>query len=495
MSAAEEHGLADVLLGAIEHATAELTEDEIIASDPVAWVKWAKPMIEHKQYGQVVFEPWDYQEQIMRLRAAGQSFVIEKSRQTGVSTAVIMADVHALLYADACFSHIIAQKEEVAKERLLQIAKLALDTCELTDEQQRTVKIRGGHVGFNRNYIRCHSGDKDATRSYGGNRILLEEVAYMEDGEGIWKSGCPMIDDHSGHIAVVSNYNGDGAFFCHLVDDHEALELELITIDWRRHPERDEAWKLRSLKKFEGSEDEWAEEHELQRLTSGEMVMDIGLIMQLAQQHEASCFRPQVHPIKGHAYALGSDVSGGGRARSVNVAIDLTTEPPHLAVMEGAAKLSHPDRVAFIEAFGRRFGGEHWVDGNGPGAAVVEEMKPTPQVMQIVGGSVMHERWRRDEVSRLRVLMVPRDRLLALGARKLESASVVVPRWHRRAIMALRSARWGRKAGTSYTDELDALLMAAWPVPELHIRPARGRGPVLGLPSSRTLLNILGRRF
>ena len=468
-----------------------------IETDPVAWVEHAAPKIEHKKYGQVVFRPFDYQKKIMRMRAAGQSFVCEKSRQTGVSTAIMIADTHALLYADACFAHIIAQKEEVAKDRLLEISKRALRTCVLTPEQKQKLSIRGFDIAYgNNNYLRCHTAAPNATRSFAGNRILLEEAAYMDYGEEVWKSVCPMLDDHEGQIAVVSTYNGDGDFFCGIVDRHEELGLELLSIDWRAHPERDEAWKARSIARFEGSEDEWREEHELYRLQRGEAVVDVGLVQRLGQEYQDACIEPREHPVQGHEYILGGDVGGGGRARSVNVAIDVTTEPPHLAVLEHEVNLSHPQRRAYVEDFRTRFpsGSVHWLDGGGPGAAIVEEMVSPPEIMIIVGGSANFGTG-VNEATGMRYTRVPRELLLSQTARKLENGSFVVPPWHKRALMALKSARWGRKKDQNYSDELDGIMIAAWTLPEEGIASQRGTGPMKGVKPSSTLQAIMNRRW
>ncbi len=493
-------GLFGILDDAVDaKATVEVkpSERDPIETDPVAWCEWASPKIEHKKHGQVIFRPYDYQKRIMRLRAAGKSFVCEKSRQTGVSTATIMADVHAVLYSDACFGHIIAQKEDVAKDRLLEIAKRALRTCILTNDQKRKLEIRGHDITYDhKNYLRCHTAAPNSTRSWAGNRILLEEAAYMDYGEDVWKAIRPMIDDHEGQVAIVSTYNGDGDFFCNLVDNHEARGLELVSIDWRMHPERDEEWKRRSMAGFEGSEDEWREEHELHRLKRGEMVVDVALVTKLAQAFADVCIPVREHPVKGHEYVLGSDVGGGGRSRSVNVAIDITTSPAHLAVMEYAAKQSHPERKAFVEAFRDRFpeGSEHWMDGGGPGATIVEEMEKKPEVIILVGGSATYGR-KLDEVTNIVFNRVPRDRLLTQGARKLESGTVVVPQWHKRAYMAMRSARWAAKRTQQYNDELDAMLIGVWPLPEDSIVSVRGTGPVEGLDASETLQRIIRKKW
>ena len=501
----DDRGMADALLAGLDaEAATDLAAHEYhegdVETDPVAWVEWAQPKIEHKVYGQVVFRPYIYQKRIMRMRARGTSFVCEKSRQTGVSTAIIIADTHALLYSRACFGHIIAQKEDVAKDRLLRIAKRALETCVLQPGQKSQLRIRGDYIEFGpANYLRCHTGDPNASRSFAGNRILLEEAAYMEYGDDIWKAVCPMIDDHSGQIAVVSTYNGEGDFFCRIVDQHEELGLDLLSIDWRAHPDRDEAWKRQSIARFEGSEDEWREEHELRRLQRGDTVVDVGRIEEMGRRYADICIGAAKHPVEGHEYILGSDVGGGGRAHSVNVAIDMSTSPPHLAIMDWAPKLSFPDRKVYIEAFYARFPRvrEHWVDGGGPGADVVEMMERKPNVMIITGGSAGLAR-KRDEVTRIFYTRIPRDRLLLQGGRKLESASVVIPPWHKRAYMALRSARWGggkEKRSQSYNDEMDGLMIALWDVPELNMAPRRGTGPVSGLASSDTLTAILGTRF
>lgn len=486
--------LKTVLRDAAREAQAPATKEDEIASDPVAWVKECRPRIDSKEYGLVPFRPWPHQERIMRLRSSGQSFVVEKSRQTGVTTAVMVADAHSLLYAPVLHSHVIAQQELAAQHVLLEIAKVALQTAKLTPEQEQTLAITGRAIqyrtGDKHNYIRCHSAGPNTARSFPGNRILLEEVAYMDYGEQIWKATMPMLDDGRGGVAVVSTYNGDGDFFCEIVDNAEVLGLEPLAIDWRARPDRDDNWKAESQRRWEGRLEEWAEEHELHRITVGEAVMDIPLIRQLAGEYAKSVVSG--HPIAGHEYLKGVDVAGMGRARTVCTAIDKSTTPPQVAYQESHKSKPFDEKVADIAHFDAMFPGDIWIDGAGPGEAVVEVYDPRPKVIRIVGGSAQHA-VKRDKRTRITWHMEPRDRLLSQAARKFETASVILPERFRVPRMALKSARWGQKKGR-LIDELDSLLLAVYDLPEIR-RGKKGRtSPIRGLPATDTLQRILRLR-
>jgi len=492
--------------------TRRYTEDDVIL-DPVAWCAVAKPCIESKVQGLIPFEPYDFQKQIMRAVAAGKAYIIDKSSQIGVSTAVVIGYAHQLLYRAKATGiplhcHFIANSEEVAVERLLKIAKVALSTAELSASQQKTIdginpKTKNNEIRYYtplaHNYIRAHPSRETAGRSFDGNAALMEEVAYMPYAEGVWRSMARTLDDMANApIFLVSTYNGDGDFFCECVDNHKELGLTHLPIDWRAHPDRwgddnGKTWKERSQKKFLGRIAEWEEEHELKRIKSGEQAIDVRIVEDFATDIEFLGHSP----IASHRYSKGVDIAGAGRDNTVHTVIDLHVRPPQVVFQRSYARQSTTDKVAAIEALDKRWPGSLFIDGTKDSAipALVDARQKT--AVNFTAGHRATERV--DRVEGLQWRNVPRGEMLSWLIANLESGALIAHLEEFPELReALRTARTGvgeKKQGRN-VDFLDSLMLANLALTK-RVRRGYDRGEKLvgGVPSSDKLKKLLGTRW
>jgi len=495
--------MENLLLSGLVQADEGAPIERQVEKDPVAWVRHARPLIDAKEegFGLLPFDPWPHQEEVMRAQFNGESIVVDKSRQTGVTTALMIGMAHGLLYGRPWHGHVIAQQEPVAVGVMLEMAKLALKTATLSPAQRANLKIRGKSIsyydGTRNNYIRAHSAGPYTARSHPGNRVLLEEVAFMAYAEDIFRSIAPMLDDGSGAVALVSTYNGDGDFFCGCVDHAEEMNMRHIPVDWRARPDRDDEWKRKSLARFPGRVEEWEEEHELQRMSAGDAIFNVDAIRQWARECADLCRRPKEHPIAGHQYVKGVDVDGGGRAVTVLSAFDVT-DVPYLAVQQPLRPLAFPAKMAEIVAFDDKFPNREghkpalFIDGGGPGQAVVSSMAdrtPRPMALRLIGGAAPQKR-KRDPKTLIFWQNEPRDRLVTYSAMKLEAGAVIIPLWFDRLYKALKAARWEKERGV-YVDELDSLMIGSFDIESRERSRVATRGGFRGLPSTDRLRKIL----
>jgi len=488
------------------------TEDDVIL-DPVAWCEVAKPYIESKVHGLIPFVPFEFQKTIMRGVAAGDAYVIDKSSQIGASTAVVMGFAHQLLYRAKATGipqhcHFIANTEEVAIERLLKIAKIALGTAELSEVQRKNLdgidpKVKNKEIRYYttlaHNYIRAHPSNETAGRSFDGNAALMEEVAYMPYAEGVWRSMSRTLADmvHA-PIFLVSTYNGDGDFFSECVDNHEELGLIHLPIDWRAHPDRlgddkGEAWKKRSQQKFSGRIAEWEEEHELKRIKSGEQAIDVRIIDEFAADVNFLGHKP----IDIHRYSKGVDIAGRGRDSTVYTVIDLRTRPPQVVFQRSYPRQGTEEKVESIEVFDKRWSGSLFIDGTND-AAIPALVKARKKIaINFTAGHRATER--TDLVEGLQWRNVPRDEMLSWLIANLESGLLIVhldefPKLRE----ALKTARTGvgeKKRGKN-VDFLDSLMLANLALTK-RIRKGYDDGEKLvgGIPSSDKLKKLLGTKW
>ena len=500
-------------LSKIERGNVPRYTDDDVAVDPVAWCEVAKPYIESKVHGLIPFEPYDFQKEIMRAVAAGQAYVIDKSSQIGASTAVVIGFAHQLLYRAKVTGvpqhcHFIANSEEVAVERLLKIAKVALSTAELSLNQQKNLdginpKIKNNEIRYYttlaHNYIRAHPSRETAGRSFDGNAALMEEVAYMPYAEGVWRSMARTLADlEDAPIFLVSTYNGDGDFFCECVDNNEELGLTHLPIDWRAHPDRlgddnGEAWKKRSQKKFAGRIAEWEEEHELKRIKSGEQAIDIRIVEEFAAEVEFLGHKP----VATHRYSKGIDTAGAGRDKTVHTVIDLHMRPPQIVFQRSYPRQETTEKIAVIEALDKRWPGSLFIDGTNDSAvpALVQARKKT--AINFTAGHRATERV--DRVEGLQWRNVPRGEMLSWLIANLESGLLIVHLEEFPELReALRTARTGvgeKKRGKN-VDFLDSLMLANLALTK-RIRKGYDDGKKLlgGIPASDKLKKLLGTRW
>jgi len=484
-----------------------------IIGDPIAWCKVAEPKIESKRYGIVSFEPYDYQIAVMRAVANAESMVIPKSRQVGISTAIMVAFVHQLLFkAEHCGTplhcHVVANKEEVAIGRLLRIAKFALATAKLTEGQRRNLRGTDWHtmvpqISYDtklaHNYIRAHTSGSDPGRSFGGNAALLEEVAAMPNAYDVWKSLAPMLDDvpHS-VVMLVSTYQGDGDFFCDCVDNAEEMGMTCLPIDWNAHPDRDEKWLKNSQARFHGRISEWEEEFALKRIHAGNKLVDMEKIRKAAEgvtyygdKNDSS----HPIPIESHRYSKGVDCAGPGQDLTVFTAIDLTVRPPQIVYQKALPYLSTEDRIATIEDFDMQFRGQLFIDGTNDKALPALVKSRNKIAVHITAG--MQVRERIDRVEGLKWRTAPRSELQSWLTANLERGKLIAHLEHFPDLFtALDTAQVleGAKRRGKKVDYLDSLMMANMSLMTGRDREGSGE-TIVSIPTSKHLTDIRGRRW
>lgn len=483
-----------------------------IENDPVRWVEEVGACIETKTHGIVKFKPYDFQKQLMRAVASGEAYVIPKARQLGVSTAIVMAFCHQLLYRQTATGiplhcHVIANKEEVAIERLLKVAKTALSTANLPEYQREHLenidpKVNNNEVRYytpeGQNYIRAHATGKSAGRSFDGNAALLEEFAYMPYAIDVWTSISPMLDDlEKAPVFIVSTYDTDGDLFCSFVDNARDLGLKCIPIDWRAHPVRmgndnGKKWKTRSLKKFKGREDLWKREYELLRIAVGTRLVDIAKV----EAHAKDIPFIGSRPIPNHRYSKGVDLSGPHRKGTVHCVIDISINPPQVVYLQAFSEQNSTVKIAAIDELDARWPGPLFIDGTHD-AAIAAQVSARAKTAVRFRAASNHVTERIDRIENLKWKNVPRDMMMSWLGVNLEDGRLIVhcdefPELYTALKTANRST--GNKELGENVDELDALLLANLSLTRSR-RYDNSEDTVVGVESDGRLQAILGVRW
>ena len=483
-----------------------ISDDVRFANDPIAWIKECKPKIESKDYGLIVYEPWPVHEDIIRRVANNERVIIDKSRQTGITTAIMVALAHQLLYAKPCHAHIVANKEDVAVKSMLRKAKRALETAELSELQRSRLRLGGAGTTTiyyqspaAENYIMAHAASPDAGHSFDGNKIFLDEYSRMPYAEEIYIGLSAMLNNPDFLFMISSTYNGDGDFFCRLIDEADNGEngFTHIPIDWRVHPDRDDKWRETEIARFRsvGKEYEFMEQHELYRISTGEQAFDISQIEKNAKNYSYI----GKDPIDGHRYSKGIDQSSTtGGDKTVACVIDTTVIPAQVVYMEEFRVRAMTERTAtqqkkdFIERIDAIYPGPLFIDGTNERAIASEVDVRDKTGIAITAG--MSESKKYDALERMKWRRIPRDNLVSYCVGTLEMGRLIV-HLHKFPDLyeALKSARKGvAKRRGKKVDHMDALLLANLP---LSAKSNKEKTEIHEIKNTSKMRNIRGRKF
>jgi hypothetical protein len=439
-------------------------------TDPVKWVEAVGWQISTKDKGLVPFVPFPFQRQLMRMAVdSGQRVIIPKTRQIGVTTTLMSAAAFALVNKKPWQMHVVANLEEVARERCLKIVRTGFKHAhvpkavlkDLSLGGEKTREIRYQAFGWT-NYIRAHAGTAGVGRSFDGNVVLMDEMAYMEYADEVYAGLAGMLDNPDTSLWMVSTYNGDGDTFCYCVDNAEALGYEVVPMDWRVRPDRDENWQEQTRQKFL-TQEQYEQEHELKRLVHGEAAVDWAALLAFQADEEWIGTGPKT----GHRYTKGLDLSSIARARTCMCVVDMTVRPGQVVALEviepviteDATKRMEQQRVA-IERLDRMYPGPLFIDGTIEKSLVGMINVPLKQPVHFTGGSSINRDF--DKIDRMPWLRVPRTILIDNAAMMVNTGKVVVhERQYGQLARGLGSLRKeGNKKRGKFVDETDAFLLA-----------------------------------
>lgn len=458
-------------------------------SDPVLWCKERHVKIDNKAYGLVPFVPYEWQEDVMRRFWEGGTYFVEKSRQEGFSTCILVAAAHALLYSQEVLGTpltmpIVGDKEGTALN-LLKIVKTVLHYAELTDEERARLSKFTPESGTKRvsyiteqgtSWIEAYTSTGSAARSYAFNAALLEEFAWSDKAPAIWASVRPVVRDvPRPRVWVVSTPNGP-SFHADLCDDADDYGAIYLPMDWRIRPERDQAW--RDARTQELGEDLAAQECDLKRLGSGDALVNITSVAAHAQA------KPWLggRPLAGHLYCKALDTSGPGQDKDVFTVVDITPGQASQVVL--SLELPHVGneiKLKRILQLHAEWPGNLYIDGTNDATFPERVSNRARHVVAIRFRGAQEEVQRVDHAARLHWRSIERQQMSSSFKDALEFGDLLLHKEHFPKLWeAVTSAHFARvrekddriehsqraKRRGKYPDYWDSAMMAA-----LDVRP------------------------
>jgi hypothetical protein len=227
--------------------------------------------IQHPIRGRVLFDLYKYQKDALSDFQNHDYNIVLKGRQIGISTLVAGYSMWLMLFHRDKNILVIATKQETAKNLVTKVRFM---------HQNLPVWLRGEIITDNKlslqfvngSQIKAVASSKDAGRSEALSLLILDEAAFIDDADIIWTAASSTLST-GGCAILLSTPNGVGNFFHKMWQQAETKtnNFNPILLDWRVHPERDQAWRDRQTELM--GELQASQEHDASFIFSGNTVV------------------------------------------------------------------------------------------------------------------------------------------------------------------------------------------------------------------------------
>ncbi len=286
--------------------------------------------------GLVPFEPYKFQEKLIKRFHKHRFNICKMPRQTGKSTTVVAYLLHYAVFNDSVNIGILANKAATARELLGRLQ---------TAYENLPRWMQQGIIAWNKGSLELENGSKilaastsaSAVRGMSFNILFLDEFAFVPNhiADSFFASVYPTITSgKSTKVIIVSTPHGMNHFY-RLWHDAEKGKNEYTPTDvhWSEVPGRNAKWKKQTIANT--SEQQFKIEFECEFLGSIDTLISASKLKALVYDNpiQKSAGLDVYHPMQDkHDYLITVDVARGvGEDYSAFVVIDIT-EFPHKVV-------------------------------------------------------------------------------------------------------------------------------------------------------------------
>lgn len=307
------------------------------SQDPLYFIKNYVKIVSLDE-GLVPFEPYDYQERMIRTIHENRFVIGKLPRQTGKSTTIIAYMLHYVLFNQSMSVAILANKLSTARE-LLGRLKLAYEYLPMWLQQGVVEWNKGSIVLENGSKILASATSSSAVRGGSFNYIFLDEFAYVPQNvaEEFFSSVYPTITSgQSTKVTIISTPKGLNMFYRFWVNANKRPgedgknEYVPIEVHWSDVPGRDDAWKKQTIANT--SEEQFRTEFECEFLGSMHTLVHPEklkcLVYKTPQIRNAEGLKVYEAPVPGHKYIAVVDTARGqGLDYHAYSVVDVTSIP------------------------------------------------------------------------------------------------------------------------------------------------------------------------
>lgn len=195
--------------------------------------------IEHPKAGIIPFKLWSYQRQCLKDFQENRFCVFRKCRQSGISTLTGAFALWLAMFFNNKTILIVSKRDEDAKAYLRRNVKFIYDHLPVWMKELWPAQINVHSVTFkNGSMIRSLTSSPDTLRSNASSLNIIDEVAFIEKMEEMWKGGWSTLQ-HGGNCLLVSTPKGHGNFYYKTwqkaitgQNNFHPIEIKWHNMDW-----------------------------------------------------------------------------------------------------------------------------------------------------------------------------------------------------------------------------------------------------------------------
>ena len=318
----------------------EFTQEQIeefmrCAADPVYFARTYMKIVSLDE-GLVQFQPYDFQEKLIRNFHENRFNICKMPRQTGKSTTSVSYLLHYIVFNDSVNVGILANKAATARDLLGRLQ---------TAYENLPKWMQQGIISWNKGSLELENGSKilaastsaSAVRGMSFNILFLDEFAFVPNhiAEAFFSSVYPTITSgKTTKVIMVSTPHGMNHFYRYW-HDAERGKNEYIPTDvhWSQVPGRDDEWRRQTIANT--SEQQFKIEFECEFLGSVDTLISPSKLRTLVYDNpktRSAGLDIYEDPVKKHDYLMTVDVARGvSEDYSAFVLVDIT-EFPHKIV-------------------------------------------------------------------------------------------------------------------------------------------------------------------
>tara|TARA_B100000131_G_scaffold59943_1_gene55508 strand:+ start:3061 stop:4671 length:1611 start_codon:yes stop_codon:yes gene_type:complete len=340
--------------------------------------------------GQIIFEPYEYQKDIISLVERERFVICKMPRQTGKTTVICAVLLWYMMFKDSFNIAILAHKSSQSREILARI-QLAYEHL------PRWMQL--GIVEWNKGNVELENGSKilaastSASSIRGGsfNLIYLDEFAFVPTHvqEDFFASVYPTISSgQTSKVLITSTPNGLNLFYKLWHDSEQGLnEYKRIDVHWSDVPGRDEEWKEQTIRNT--SEGQFRQEFECEFIGSTNTLISPSVLKRLVYEtpvHQNEHVRVYEEPKENHIYTILVDTARGVSGDySAFVVVDASDLPHKVVCCYQNNEIPPMQYPQIIESFAKSYNNAFvLVESNDIGMAVAETLHSDLEVDNIL---------------------------------------------------------------------------------------------------------------
>lgn len=280
--------------------------------------------------GKILFKPYEFQKDMLEVFRQKRFTVATLSRQMGKTITVCAFLLYEAIFNKDYSIAILANNASKSREILGRL-KLMYELLPWW--------LKPGVVEWNKGSIEFSNGSKifagpttnSSIRGFSINCVYLDEFAFVQNDVEFFTSTYPVIaSGKKTKIIITSTPNGMNLFYKLYTDaQYGRNEFHPVKFTWECHPDRDEAWKIETIRNT--SLAQFRQEHSCEFLGSSNTLIAGECLEKMVFQNpvaESESHNLYKREIEGHTYILCVDVGEGvGRDYTTAVVIDITAKP------------------------------------------------------------------------------------------------------------------------------------------------------------------------